>query len=73
MKPADLARALEGVPEKRLRLVELVPECVDSQGQLDFQRCIVLQAEIAAAVEEALQYGKQTRMVVWALQRLLDR
>jgi len=73
MTPRDLVQALERVPEKRLKLVELTPECVDSQGLLDFQRCIVLQAEIAAAVEEALQYGKQTRMVVWALQRLLDR
>jgi hypothetical protein len=72
MKPADLARALKGVPEKRLRLVELAREVVDGEGRVDLGRCLPLAAEITAAVEEARAYAEETERVRWALQRLIQ-
>lgn len=73
MKPQDLARALEKVPEKRLSLPELARECVDSQGELDLQRCIALQKEIREAIGEAAEYANQTREVIWTLERVMGR
>ncbi len=73
MKPHDLARALKTVPERRLRLVELAHDCVDGQGKLRFDRCLLLAAEIQLASDEAREYARQTDKVRWALRNLLDR
>lgn len=71
MKPQDLARALEGVPETRLRLVELARQVVDDEGNVDLVQCLPLAAEIEAAVDEARAYAQQTERVRWALQNLI--
>jgi hypothetical protein len=72
MRPQDLARLLERVPEKRLRLVELAWECADSQGRLDQARLLPLSAEVETAVDEVRAYTRETGRVKWALQRLIE-
>ena len=72
MTPHDLARLLESVPEKRLRLVELAWECADSQGRLDQARLLPLAAEVETAVDEVRAYTHETGRVKWALQRLIE-
>jgi hypothetical protein len=72
MTPHDLARILESVPEKRLRLVELVWKCADSRGRLEQSRLQLLATEIEAAIDEVQGYVRATGIVKWALQRLIE-
>ena len=72
MKPHDLARALEGVPETRLRLVELAREVVNEEGKVDLELCLPRAAEIEAAVDEARTYAHGTERVRWSLQNLIE-
>ena len=66
----DLIRALEAVPEKKLRLLELVRELVGPDGKLDMDRAVARAAEVDAAVKEARAYISETEKLKWALQRL---
>jgi len=72
MTPHDLARLLESVPEKRLRLVEMAWECADGAGRLDQARLLPLAAEVETAVDEVRAYSRETGRVKWALQRLIE-
>ena len=69
----DLIRALEMVPEKRLRLLELAWEVVDEKGELDQDRVIRLAAELQEAFQEARSYSHQTEKLRWQLERLMGR
>lgn len=71
MTNQDLIRALETVPEKQLRLLELARECTDPNGGIDLERCAPLMAEIEAAVNEAEAYTRETTCLLMALGRLL--
>ena len=73
MTTADLIRALETVPEKRLRLLELIWEVIDESGELDPDQVIRLAAELEEAFQEARGYTHETEMVRWSLRRLTDR
>ena len=66
----DLIRALEAVPEKKLRLLELARELVGPDGKLDMDRAVARAAEVDAAVKEARAYISETEKIRWALQRL---
>jgi len=66
----DLIRALEAVPEKKLRLLELAKELVGPDGMLDMDRAVARAAEVDAAVKEARAYISETEKLKWALQRL---
>ena len=66
----DLIRALEAVPEKKLRLLELAKELVGPDGKLDMDRAVARAAEVDAAVKEAHAYISDTEKLRWALQRL---
>jgi len=66
----DLIRALEAVPEKKLRLLELAKELVGPDGKLDMDRAVARAAEVDAAVKEAQAYISETEKLKWALQRL---
>ena len=74
MKNQDLIAALEAVPEKRLRLVELARELLKPGGEVDLEACSTspLLEEIREAVEEAEAYAKQTGELRWSLARLLS-
>ena len=73
MTPQDLIRALDTVPEKRLRLIELAGECVGQEGTMDWDRLQPLTAEVAAAIQEAQAYMRETEALKCALARLEDR
>ncbi|MBI4294660.1 MAG: hypothetical protein HY669_00660 [Chloroflexi bacterium] len=73
MKPADLIRALDSVPETRLTILELAQQCVDAEGHLDIERLMPLAAEVERAADEARQYIKGTERVRWALENLAGR
>lgn len=75
MTNRELIEALEGVPEKRLRLVELARALLGPGGAIDEEACSSppLVDEINTAVEEAHAYAQQTRELRWSLQKLLDR
>ena len=66
----DLIKALEAVPEKKLRLLELARELVGPDGKLDMDRAVARAAEVDAAVKEARAYISETEKLKWALQRL---
>jgi hypothetical protein len=70
MTSSELVVLLKQVPEKRLRLVELAWEVLDSEGNLDPQKTIVMMAEIKTAVSEAEHYAKTTAAMTAALARL---
>ena len=63
-------RVLEKVPEKRLRIVDLAWQVLDSQGQLDFSKVVAKQREVNLALAEAGAYCKATERAVAALRRL---
>jgi len=73
VKNQELIAALEGVPAKRLRLLELARQLVRPGGEIDLDACSSppLSDEISAAVEEARGYGEQTRQLRWSLEQLL--
>ncbi len=72
MEPSELARILDGVPERSLRLVELAREVVDGEGKVDLELCLPRAAEIEAAAEEARAYAHETERVRWSLQKLIE-
>ena len=71
MNTQDIIRALETVPGKRLRLLELARECAGPDGGIDLERCAPLMAEIEQAIQEAEDYRQGTACVIRALDRLL--
>ena len=70
MTNQELIKALETVPEKKLRLLELAKELVGPDGKLDMDRAVARAAEVDAAVKEAQAYISETEKLKWALQRL---
>jgi len=73
MNSEDLVRALETVPEKRLKLLDLTWEVVDENGEIDRDKVIRLAAEIENAFQEARAYTHDTERVRWGLKTLADR
>lgn len=67
MRPEDIIRALETVPEARLRLLELAWEVVREDGSLDPERVTFLCKELEEAIAEAQGYALSTREAVRCL------
>lgn len=73
MTNQDLLRALGTVPEKRLKLLDLAREMLDSDGQLDPAQYPARLDEVQQALKEAEGYIQWTQQVRDALRRLLDQ
>jgi PRTRC genetic system protein C len=71
--PALVARVLRGVPEKRLRVLELVGELLDEDGELDLDAVGAHQAEVNLALAEAKAHARHTAQAVDAVRRLVPR
>lgn len=68
-----IIKALETVPEKKLRIIELANELVDENGELDYVRLDERQAEVNLAMAEARAYTQATEGAVQVLSRLEPR
>ena len=71
--PSLVARVLRGVPEKRLRVLELVGELLDGRGELDLDAVGAHQAEVNLALAEAKAHARHTSQAVDAVRRLVPR
>ena len=70
MKNDDLIRALKGVPETRLRLIDLAWEITREDGSIDFEKAAFYGKEIEEAINEAEGYAQATREAVLCLRRI---
>lgn len=66
-------RALETVPEKRLRMVELAWELMGSDGKVDLTKCADRLPDINLAMAEAEVYVKAAQRAVTVLRDLPAR
>ena len=71
--PAMVTGVLRGVPEKRLRVLELVGELLDERGELDLDSVGAHQAEVNLALAEAKAHARHTAQAVDAVRRLVPR
>ena len=69
----DVVGILRGVPEQRLRIMELAVELLDQQGDLDLDLTAARQPEVNLAVAEAETYARSTRQAVEALRHIPPR
>ena len=65
--------ALAKVPEKKLRIIQLVNEIPIVNGELDFEALSKRQLDVTLAIAEAKSYGAHTIQAVDALVRLRAR
>ncbi|MDP2917087.1 MAG: hypothetical protein Q8O16_04065 [Dehalococcoidia bacterium] len=65
--------ALLKVPEKKLRIIELVNEIPIKYGELDYTELAKRQLDVTLAIAEAKSYGTHTIMAVDSLIRLRAR
>jgi PRTRC genetic system protein C len=73
VSPSLVVRMLRGVPEKRLRVLELVGELLDERGELDLDAVGAHQAEVNLALAEAKAHARHTAQAVDAVRRLVPR
>ena len=67
MNVADLVKALDAAPEKRLRIIELAWELADERGELRPDRALAMADEVARALDEARKYVEASRKMQQAL------
>ncbi|MGD9894806.1 MAG: PRTRC system protein C [Dehalococcoidia bacterium] len=72
-RPHDVVAILRRVPAKRLRILDLVAELVDGEGELDIDAAAARQPELNLAVAEAKAYARATEQATEALRRLPAR
>lgn len=65
--------ALLKVPEKKLRIIELVNEVPIKNGELDYDELAKRQLDVTLAIGEAKSYGAHTLQAVDSLVRLRAR
>ena len=70
MNPVDLVHVLRGLPECRLRLIELAWKIVGEDGSLDTDRLAFHHKELVEAITEAEAYEKATAEAVQCLRRM---
>ena len=70
METQDLIRILKGVPETRLRLIDLTWKVVDDEGVIDPDKVALNYKEISEAVDEASAYSQETERAVLCLKDL---
>ena len=66
-------RALATVPEKSLRLIELINQLVGPDGQVDYTKAAEMAPEVNLAVAEASAYVQGTARATLALRRIPAR
>jgi hypothetical protein len=66
----NLIHALKGVPEFRLRLIELAWQVVKEDGSLDVEKLAFYARELDEAIHEAESYSEITKEVVKCLRGL---
>ena len=66
----NIPHALAGVPEARLRLVELAWEVAGKDGSLDHERAAALRLELEQAIEEGRVYARATMEMVRCLRQM---
>ncbi len=70
MNAADIGRALNRVPAKRLAILELARRCTGEDGAISFELATPLVTEICTATSEARDYAHQTQELKCALGKL---
>ena len=70
MDTGDLIRILKEVPEARLRILELCPELIGENGNVDPTKVAFYSRELLEATKEAEQYSKETQEAVRCLSEL---
>lgn len=69
----DVVRILRRIPEKRLRVFELVAELLDDGGEVDVDAAARRQPEVNLALAEVEGYVRATRQASEALLKLPPR
>jgi hypothetical protein len=70
METRDLVRILEGVPEARLRILELCHKVIGKTGDVDPEKVAFYSKELLEATKEAEQYSKETQEAARCLREL---
>lgn len=70
MTPDELIQVLRGVPELRLRLIELARRLAREDGSLDPERLAFHSKELNEAIAEAEAYREATREAVKCLREM---
>ena len=70
METSEIVRALRGVPEVRLRLIEVAWKVTGDDGQLDYDVIRSISGALQEAFSEARDYVQSTREAVWALKQI---
>lgn len=65
-----IIKALETVPEKKLRIIELANELVGENGELDYVRLDERKADVNLAMAEARAYSQGTEDAIKALTKI---
>jgi len=71
MESRDLIRILKGVPETRLRILDLCHKLIREDGSIDTSKIAFYSKELLEATKEAEQYSKETREAVRCLRELV--
>ena len=70
METTDLIRILKGVPEARLRILELCHKVIGERGDVDPEKIAFYSTELLEATKEAEQYSKETQEAARCLREL---
>ena len=70
METRDLIRILKGIPETRLRILDLCHKLIGEDGSIDATKAAFYSNEVVEATKEAEQYSKETREAVRCLREL---
>jgi hypothetical protein len=71
METSDLVHILKGVPETRLRILELCPKLLGKGGSIDAEKVAFYATELEEAIKEAEQYSGETTKAVRCLRELV--
>jgi len=71
METKDLIRILKGVPETRLRIIDLAWNVTDDDGAIDPDKVAFHYKEIKEATDEAQAYSEATKEAVECLRELV--
>jgi thioredoxin-like negative regulator of GroEL len=72
-KIGKVVAALEGLPEKRLLIIELANQLTGADGMIDFQKVADRQPEVNLAMAEARSYSGAAEDALNALVKLPAR
>lgn len=70
MNTSDVVRVLTGVPEVRLRLIDLARQVAREDGSLDDERAAFFRKELEEAISEAQAYAQATKEAVRCLSEM---